>query len=62
MDKSRSTPELRAQYKAALSRALLAGYTVLEAGGEAMDAAVAAVSSMEGVLHNTTQQVLRSRK
>ena len=48
MDKSRSTPELRAQYKTALSRALLAGYAVLQAGGEAMDAAVAAVSSMEG--------------
>ncbi|KAM5543346.1 hypothetical protein V8D89_003220 [Ganoderma adspersum] len=47
MDKSRSTPELRARYKAALSRALLAGYAVLESGGEAMDAAVAAVSSME---------------
>nr|VWO97593.1 O-methyltransferase CTB2 (EC (Cercosporin toxin biosynthesis cluster protein 2) [Ganoderma boninense] len=47
MDKSRSTPELRAKYKAALSRALLAGYAVLEAGGEAVDAAVAAVSSME---------------
>lgn len=48
MDKSRSTPELRAQYKAALSQALLAGYAVLSSGGEAMDAAVAAVSSMEG--------------
>ncbi|KAI0766851.1 asparaginase [Trametes elegans] len=47
MDKSRSTPELRAQYKAALARALQAGYAVLNAGGEAMDAAVAAVSSME---------------
>ncbi|RDX44090.1 asparaginase [Lentinus brumalis] len=47
MDKSRSTPELRKQYKAALSRTLLAGYTVLNAGGEAMDAAVAAVSSLE---------------
>ena len=54
MDKSRSTPELRAKYKAALSRALLAGYTVLEAGGEAMDAAVAAVSSMEGASRNTS--------
>ncbi len=51
MDKSRSTPELRKQYKAALSRALLAGYTVLNAGGEAMDAAVAAVSSLEGTCH-----------
>ena len=49
MDKSQSTPELRAKYKAALSRALIAGYVVLEGGGEAMDAAVAAVSSMEGV-------------
>ncbi|KAI0360924.1 asparaginase [Trametes cingulata] len=47
MDKSRSTPELRAQYKAALARALMAGYAVLSAGGEAMDAAVAAVTSME---------------
>lgn len=49
MDKARSTPELRAQYKAALARALLAGYAVLSAGGEAMDAAVAAVSSLEGM-------------
>ncbi|KAH9913470.1 asparaginase [Epithele typhae] len=47
MDKSRATPELRKQYKAALRHALLAGYAVLSAGGEAMDAAVAAVSSME---------------
>ncbi|KAH9830741.1 asparaginase [Rhodofomes roseus] len=47
MDKSRSTPELRASYKAALSRALLAGHEVLNSGGEAMDAVVAAVSSME---------------
>ncbi|CDO77696.1 hypothetical protein BN946_scf184969.g47 [Trametes cinnabarina] len=47
MDRSRSTPELRAQYKAALARALMAGYAVLSEGGEAMDAAVAAVSSME---------------
>ena len=49
MNKARATPEIRAQYKAALSHALLAGYAVLNAGGEAMDAAVAAVSSMEGV-------------
>ena len=48
MDKSRSTPELRARYKAALANALLAGYEVLNSGGEAMDAVVAAVSSMEG--------------
>ena len=50
MDKARSTPELRAQYKAALARALMAGYGVLRDGGEAMDAAVAAVSSMEGMI------------
>lgn len=39
MDKSRSTIELRAKYKAALQSALLAGYGVLRSGGEAMDAA-----------------------
>ena len=61
MDKSRSTPELRARYKAALSRALLAGYAVLAAGGEAMDAAVAALSSMEGASHNTQQSRTRKR-
>lgn len=49
MAKENSTPEQRALYKAALSRALLAGHAVLKDGGEAMDAAVAAVSSMEGM-------------
>lgn len=48
MSKERSTPEQRAQYKAALSIALRAGYAVLKDGGEAMNAAVAAVASMEG--------------
>ncbi|TFK54016.1 asparaginase [Heliocybe sulcata] len=47
MDKSKSTPDQRARYKAALSAALEAGYEVLKDGGEAMDAVVAAVSSME---------------
>ncbi|KAI0344637.1 asparaginase [Trametopsis cervina] len=47
MLKERSTPEQRAQYKAALSNALKDGYAVLRNGGEAMDAAVAAVASME---------------
>lgn len=47
MSKDRSTPEQRAEYKAALSRALQSGYDVLKDGGEAMDAAVAAVASME---------------
>lgn len=49
MSKDASTPARRAQYKAALAAALLAGYTVLSEGGEAMDAAVAAVSAMEGM-------------
>lgn len=48
MARKGSTPEQRASYKAALTAALNAGYAVLAAGGEAMDAAVAAVSSMEG--------------
>ena len=48
MSKEGASPEQRARYKAALSRALEAGYAVLKDGGEAMDAAVAAVSSMEG--------------
>ncbi|KZT19701.1 asparaginase [Neolentinus lepideus HHB14362 ss-1] len=47
MDKSQSTPDQRARYKAALSTALETGYEVLTNGGEAMDAVVAAVSSME---------------
>ena len=48
MSKEQSTPERRAKYKAALRKALKAGHAVLEGGGEAMDAAVAAVSVMEG--------------
>ena len=48
MSREGSTPEKRATYRAALSRALKAGYDVLKNGGEAMDAAVAAVSVMEG--------------
>ncbi|PSR72179.1 hypothetical protein PHLCEN_2v11971 [Hermanssonia centrifuga] len=47
MSKKNSTPEQRAKYKAALSKALQAGHAVLSEGGEAMDAAVAAVSTME---------------
>lgn len=48
MTRAGSTPEQQAAYKNALSKALQAGYEVLKEGGEAMDAAVAAVSSMEG--------------
>ena len=52
------TPEFRAQYNAALKDALRAGYEILSAGGEAMDAAVAAAASMEDALNfNFTQQV-----
>ncbi|THH29856.1 hypothetical protein EUX98_g4329 [Antrodiella citrinella] len=47
MSRNKSTPEQRADYKAALGKALRAGYAVLQEGGEAMDAAVAAVSVME---------------
>jgi len=43
-----STPERQALYKAALKTALEAGYTILREGGEAMDAAVAAVTVLEG--------------
>lgn len=43
----RATPEQRELYKNALRQALLAGNAVLQAGGNAMDAAVAAISWME---------------
>ena len=46
---SSSTPAQREKYIAALKQALIAGKAVLDAGGEAMDAAVAAVSVMEGI-------------
>lgn len=49
MSKDKSTPEKEAQYKYMLSVALRAGHDVLNNGGEAMDAAVAAVSVMEGL-------------
>ncbi|KAL4080237.1 nucleophile aminohydrolase [Scleroderma yunnanense] len=42
-----ATPEKRAAYRGALDQALKAGYEVLKDGGEAMDAAVAAVSVLE---------------
>jgi hypothetical protein len=47
MIRESSTPEQRRRYKTALANALQAGYQVLQQGGEAMDAAVAAVTSME---------------
>lgn len=42
-----STEEQRTAYKRALGVALKAGHAVLEEGGEAMDAAVAAVMQLE---------------
>ncbi|KAF8647072.1 hypothetical protein AX16_006907 [Volvariella volvacea WC 439] len=45
--REKSTPERQAAFKAALTQALHAGFEVLKDGGEAMDAAVAAVASME---------------
>jgi isoaspartyl peptidase/L-asparaginase-like protein (Ntn-hydrolase superfamily) len=44
----RSTPERIELYRAALRGALQAGHKVLAGGGEAMDAAVAAITYMEG--------------
>lgn len=41
------TPELEAAYRSALADAVLAGYRVLEQGGSAVDATVAAVTVME---------------
>lgn len=46
--RERSSPELQARYHAGLRAALQAGNAILSSGGEAMDAAVAAVSVMEG--------------
>ncbi|KAF5385989.1 hypothetical protein D9615_002417 [Tricholomella constricta] len=47
MVKEGSTPEQQGAYKASLRAALEAGYDILRGGGEAMDAVVAAVTSME---------------
>jgi hypothetical protein len=58
MSKAGSTPEQQSRYKAALRAALRAGYAVLRDGGEAMDAALAAVKVMEGlVISIRTQRV-----
>lgn len=47
MSREKSTPAQQAEYKAVLAQALRAGYAVLEQGGEAMDATVAAVMVLE---------------
>ena len=48
MSRETATPEKQALYRAALKAALRAGYTTLSERGEAMDAAVAAVTVLEG--------------
>jgi L-asparaginase / beta-aspartyl-peptidase len=48
VSRTKPTPEVQPLYKAALKSALEAGYAVLREGGEAMDAAVAAVTVLEG--------------
>ncbi|KDQ21829.1 hypothetical protein BOTBODRAFT_169022 [Botryobasidium botryosum FD-172 SS1] len=48
MSRERSTPEQREVYRETLREALRAGHAVLQAGGEAMDAAIAAVAVLEG--------------
>ncbi|MEL6715767.1 MAG: isoaspartyl peptidase/L-asparaginase, partial [Planctomycetota bacterium] len=47
IERENLTPELDAAYRAALAEALLAGYAVLERGGSAEDAVVAAVRPLE---------------
>ncbi|KAF8894931.1 asparaginase [Gymnopilus junonius] len=47
MNRVNSTPEQQAAYRTALAQALRAGYQVLNEGGDAMDAVVAAVTVME---------------
>jgi len=49
ISRERSSPEQEARYHVALRVALQAGDAILSSGGEAMDAVVAAVSSMEGM-------------
>ncbi|KAG8903180.1 hypothetical protein FRB99_003629 [Tulasnella sp. 403] len=47
MSKEGSTPEQQEEYREALRQTLMTGYKILQDGGEAMDAAVAAVAFME---------------
>lgn len=46
--RSKTSPKQQARYHAGLRAALQAGNAILSSGGEAMDAAVSAVSVMEG--------------
>ncbi len=45
---SSTNPEIEAKYRQALKASLAIGYRVLMEGGNAMDAAVAAATFMEG--------------
>ena len=47
MPRAEITPDLEAQYRADLARALDAGYQVLESGGSSQDGAIAAVRILE---------------
>lgn len=47
IERSLMTPELELAYRKALAESVLAGYRVLEQGGSAVDATVAAVTVME---------------
>jgi len=47
MSRDQMTPEMEAGYRDALESALLTGYAVLEAGGSATDAVVAAIRPLE---------------
>lgn len=49
--REKSSPEQQARYHAGLRTALQTGNAILNLGGEAMDAVVAAVSVMEGKPH-----------
>lgn len=53
MNREDATPDTRVSYRTALDQALKAGYEVLRGGGEAMDAAVAAVSILEGMFRSS---------
>lgn len=48
MSRTSATPERQSLYRTALKAALTAGYAILHEGGEAIDAAVAAVTVLEG--------------
>ncbi|MGN6352864.1 MAG: isoaspartyl peptidase/L-asparaginase family protein [Parafilimonas sp.] len=61
--KENMTPELEQQYRQGLQQALDAGYAVLEKGGTAMDAAVAAVVVLEDdILFNAARGAVFTKK